>query len=79
MHLPIRPLGLFFVECGDWLGVRQEVAVGWAVWKEAVYGGIGIGGGARARARVVGRDWPGRRSRAGCSGALVGALPGTAS
>lgn len=26
------------------------MAVGWAVWKEAVYGGIGTGGGARARA-----------------------------
>lgn len=55
MHLPIRPLGLFFVECGDWLGARQEVAVGWAGGKGAGRSGIGNLGRARPGAGLAGQ------------------------
>lgn len=55
MHLPIRPLGLFFVECEDWLVVRQEVAVGWAGGKGAGLSEIGNLGRARPGAGPV---WP---------------------
>lgn len=45
MHLPIRPLGLFFVDCEDWLRLRQEVTADWA--KARGTATIGIPGRAR--------------------------------
>lgn len=62
MHLPIRPLGLFFVEYSDWPGVGQEVVVGWARGKEAGRRGIGNSGRAPPGVRPAWQAFPRRVS-----------------
>lgn len=46
------------MERGDWLGVRQEVAVGWAVGKGAGWGGKNTPGRARPEAGPALQEFP---------------------